>query len=115
MNNEIIFYSTPDGDKKVEVVFQDENFWLTQKALADLFGVEVPAISKHLANIYETGELDRESTVSIMETVRQEGSRSVKRNIEYFNLAPIRDTLLPKLLSGELSVPDMGQALEGAE
>jgi hypothetical protein len=44
MNNEIVFYSTPDGDKKVEVLFQDENFWLTQKAIARLFGVEIPSI-----------------------------------------------------------------------
>ena len=89
MNNEIVFYSTPDGDKKVEVLFQDENFWLTQKDIARLFGVEVPAISKHLGNIYETGELDRKSTLSILETVRQEGSRSVKRKLEYYNLDAI--------------------------
>ena len=53
MNNEIVFYSTPDGDKKVEVLFQDENFWLTQKALAGLFNVKVPAVNKHLKNIFE--------------------------------------------------------------
>ena len=89
MNNEIVFYSTPDGDKKVEVLFQDENFWLTQKDIARLFGIEVPAISKHLGNIYETGELERKSTLSILETVRQEGSRSVKRKLEYYNLDAI--------------------------
>ncbi|MEA1866281.1 MAG: virulence RhuM family protein [Euryarchaeota archaeon] len=89
MNNEIVFYSTPDGDKKVEVLFQDENFWLTQKDIARLFGVEVPAISKHLGNIYETGELERKATLSILETVRQEGSRSVKRKLEYYNLDAI--------------------------
>jgi hypothetical protein len=89
MNNEIVFYSTPDGDKKVEVLFQDENFWLTQKDIARLFGVEVPAISKHLGNIYETGELERKSTLSILETVRQEGSRSIKRKLEYYNLDAI--------------------------
>jgi len=89
MSNEIVFYSTPDGDKKVEVLFQDENLWLTQKAIARLFGVEVPAISKHLGNIYETGELERKATISILETVRQEGSRSVKRKLEYYNLDAI--------------------------
>ncbi len=82
MNNEIIFYSTPDGDKKVEVLFQDENFWLTQKAIARLFGVEVPAISKHLKSIYETGELVQEATVSILETVRLQGHCSVKHKQE---------------------------------
>lgn len=79
MPNEIILYSTPQGDKKIEVYFQDENFWLTQKAIAELFCVETPAISKHLANIYESGELRQEATLSILETVRQEGARAVKR------------------------------------
>ena len=89
MNNEIVFYSTLDGDKKVEVLFQDENFWLTQKDIARLFGVEVPAISKHLGNIYETGDLERKATLSILETVCHEGSRNVKRNLEYYNLDAI--------------------------
>lgn len=82
MNNEMIFYSTPEGDKKVEVLYQDENFWLTQKAIARLFGVEVPAISKHLKSIYETGELVQEATVSILETTRHEDRRSVKHKQE---------------------------------
>jgi hypothetical protein len=85
MPNEIILYSTPQGDKKIEVYFQDENFWLTQKASAQLFCVEIPAISKHLANIYETGELRQEATLSILETVRHEGARSVKRKMEYYS------------------------------
>ncbi len=89
INNEIIFYTTPDGNKKVEVVLQDETAWLTQKALAELFGVKVPAINKHLKNIFETGELERDSTVSILEIVRQEGSREVKRQLEYYNLDAI--------------------------
>ena len=89
MNNEIIFYSSPKGNKKVEVTFQDENFWLTQKAIAELFNVAVPAISKHLGNVYETGELEKGATVSILETVRQEGNRSVKRKLEYYNLDAI--------------------------
>ena len=88
-SNEIIFYRTPDGDRKIGVLFQYENFWLTQKAIASLFGVDVPAISKHLRNIYETGELEREATISILETVRREGNREVKRKLEYFNLDAI--------------------------
>ena len=71
-NNEIILYSSPDGDKKVGVLYQDENFWLTQKALAGLFNVKVPAVSKHLKNIFESGELDENSVVSILETTCQE-------------------------------------------
>jgi hypothetical protein len=88
-NNQIIFYSTPQGNVKVEVVYEGEAFWLTQKAMARLFGVEVPAISKHIANIYETKELQREATVSIFETVQPEGGRNVRRKIEYFRLETI--------------------------
>jgi hypothetical protein len=69
-SNQIIFYATPKGNVKVEVFYEGETFWLTQKAIATLFNVEVPAVSKHLNNIYETGELEREATVSILETVQ---------------------------------------------
>jgi hypothetical protein len=68
MNNEIILYSTPEDDKKVDVLYHDENFWLTQKALAGLFNIKVPAVSKHLKNILESGELVEDSVVSILET-----------------------------------------------
>jgi hypothetical protein len=85
-NSDIILYTTPQGNIKVEVVYESETFWLTQKAIAELFGVEVPAINKHLSNIYETGELDKPATISILETVQQEGSRMVKRNVEFYNL-----------------------------
>ena len=86
MNNEIIFYSTPDGDKKVEVVFQDENLWLTQKALAGLFDVKVPAISKHLKNIFESGELVADSVISILETTAADGKIY---KTKYYNLDAI--------------------------
>jgi hypothetical protein len=72
MTNEIILYSTPEGDKKVSVLYHDENFWLTQKALAGLFDVKVPAVSKHLKNIFESGELEEDSVVSILEKSCQE-------------------------------------------
>ena len=72
-NNEIILYSTPDGDKKVGVLFHDENFWLTHKVLAELFNVKVPAVSKHLKNIFESGELIEDSVVSILETTAADG------------------------------------------
>jgi len=54
-----MLYTSNDGKVKVDVVLKDETVWLTQKAMAGLFGVKVPAVSKHLANIYETGELER--------------------------------------------------------
>ncbi|MCZ7400773.1 MAG: virulence RhuM family protein [Candidatus Methanoperedens sp.] len=73
----------------VEVFLKDETVWLTQKAMAGLFGVKVPAISKHLANIYETGELREEPTISILETVQKEGDREVLRKMEFYNLDAI--------------------------
>jgi len=89
MENKIILYQNDTGKVSVSVIFQDENFWLTQKAMAELFGVEVPAISKHLANIYETGELQEKATLSILEIVQKEGNRNVKRKMEFYNLDAI--------------------------
>ena len=86
MTNEIILYSTPEGDKKVGVLYHDENFWLTQKALAGLFNVKVPAVSKHLKNIFESGELYEDSVVSILETTAADG-KSYKT--KYYNLDAI--------------------------
>jgi hypothetical protein len=83
---EFLLYTAPSGAIKVEVLLSGETLWLTQKRMADLFGVGVAAISKHLENIYESGELQREATVSILETVQQEGLRQVARKLEYFNL-----------------------------
>lgn len=84
--SEFLLYTAPNGDIKVEVLLSDETIWLTQKRMAELFGVGVPAVSKHLENIYESGELQREATISILETVQKEGSREVKRKLEYYNL-----------------------------
>ena len=83
---EFLLYTAPNGRIKVEVLLSNETIWLTQKRMAELFGVGVAAISKHLDNIYESGELQREATVSILETVQQEGTRQVTRKLEYFNL-----------------------------
>jgi hypothetical protein len=66
--NELIFYTTPSGETKIEVFFLDESFWLTQKGIAKLFNVKVPAVSKHLKNIFESKELDEIQVVSKMET-----------------------------------------------
>jgi hypothetical protein len=87
--SDFILYTSNDGDVNVEVVFKDETVWLTQKAMSGLFEVKVPAISKHLANIYETGELRKESTISILETVQKEGNRKVRREMEFYNLDAI--------------------------
>ena len=83
---EFLLYTAPDGQVKVECILHDETIWLTQKRIAELFGVGVPAISKHLENIYQDGELSKDATVSILETVQHEGSRQVKRKLEFYNL-----------------------------
>jgi hypothetical protein len=87
--SDFILYTSNDGDVNVEVFLKDETVWLTQKAMAGLFGVKVPAISKHLAHIYETGELRKESTISILETVQKEGDREVLWKMEFYNLDAI--------------------------
>ena len=83
---EFLLYTAPNGAIKVEVLLSNETIWLTQKRMAELFGVGVAAISKHLENIYESGELQREATLSVLETVQQEGVRQVTRKLEYYNL-----------------------------
>ena len=87
--HEIVLYQVEDTNICVNVVFKDETFWMTQKAMAELFDVNVPAISKHLSNIFEEGELFKEATVSKMEIVQMEGNRKVKRAPEFYNLAAI--------------------------
>lgn len=84
--HEIILYRTDETNVCVNVVFYDESFWMTQKAMAELFDVNSQAITKHIGNIIAEGELDKESTCSKMEQVRQEGNRQVKRNIDFYNL-----------------------------
>lgn len=75
MSNEIQFllYNMPDADGKVQVVIKDETLWCTQKAMAQLFGVGIPAISKHLKNIFAEGELVADSVISKMETTAADG------------------------------------------
>jgi len=81
-----LLYKAQDGTVKVDVFFQDETVWLTQKALAELFGVQVPAINKHLKNIFVSGELDREAVISILETTAADGK---KYKTHYYNLDAI--------------------------
>lgn len=87
--HEIVLYQLENTNVCVSVIFKDETFWLTQRAMAELFGVNVPAVSKHLSNIFEEEELIRESTVSKMEIVQMEGKRKVKREQEFYNLDAI--------------------------
>ncbi len=87
--HEIILYQIEDTNICVNVIFKDETFWLTQRAMAELFDVNIPAVSKHLAHIFEEEELIKESTVSKMEIVQVEGKRKVKREQEFYNLDAI--------------------------
>lgn len=89
MENKIIFYQNQDSNVVINVTYFEDNFWLTQRLIAQLFGVEVPAINKHLNNIFEENELDKEATISKMEIVQQEGNRQVKRQVEFYNLDAI--------------------------
>lgn len=86
---ELIFYQTPEGNVRVEVLFELETFWLNQKRIAELFGVDVRTISEHLANIYDAGELNREATIRKIRRVQIEGNREVSREIEFYNLDAI--------------------------
>ncbi|MDR6566576.1 RhuM family protein [Chitinophaga ginsengisegetis] len=84
--NQILIYQTVDGETVIDVKLVNDTIWLNQKQIAELFGTEVPAISKHITNIHKTKELPLDSTVSKMEIVRKEGKREVKRLVDHYNL-----------------------------
>lgn len=86
---QFIIYNLPDNAGAVQAYVENETLWLTQKAMAELFGVGIPAINKHLANIYEEEELDADATISKMEIVQQEGTRRVKREQIFYSLDAI--------------------------
>jgi hypothetical protein len=83
---EILVYQSDDGRVKLDVRLQDETVWLTQQLLSDLFQTTVPNISMHIRNIYEEGELTPESTIKKFLTVRREGDRDVRRELDFYNL-----------------------------
>lgn len=76
-HSDIIFYNTPAGDVKIELIFNDETFWLNQKKMAELFGVDIRTVNEHLQNIYKTNELDKEATIRKIRIVQKEGNRDV--------------------------------------
>ena len=85
---EIVMYQ-PDETIRLEVRMEGETVWLSQAQMAELFGTGRQAITKHLQNIYECEELEKKATSSILELVRKEGKRNVKRKIEFYNLDAI--------------------------
>jgi len=90
--NEILLYTTPNGNVKVEIYLQNETIWLTQQKIADLFGVQRPAVTKHLKNIFETGELKEEVVSSILEHTTPHGAiegKTQEIKVKYYNLDAI--------------------------
>lgn len=91
MNNaenkgEIVIYQSADGTVNLDARLENETIWLTQKGMAELFGVKTPAVNKHINNIYKEQELSVDSTVSILEIVQKEGMRDVSRQTTFYNL-----------------------------
>jgi hypothetical protein len=89
IEGEILLFTTPEGGTRVEVFFQDETFWLSQRRMAELFGVEVNTINYHLKEIYKSGELVEGATVRKIRIVQTEGTREVGRDVEFHNLDAI--------------------------
>ena len=91
----ILLYQTEDGLTKIEVTLADDNVWLTADQMAELFQRNKSTISRHIRNVFESGELKPDSTVAFFATVQDEGVRKVERNMAYYNL-DITSPLLPK-------------------
>jgi hypothetical protein len=87
--NDIIFYSSPEGNIRVEVLYNEETFWLSQKRMGELFGVDVRTVNEHLQNIYKSNELDLDSTIRKIRIVQKEGNREVSRDVDFYNLDAI--------------------------
>ncbi len=88
-NHEIIFYSTPDGSVRVEVLYEGETFWLSQKKMAELFGVESHTVTYHLQEIFKSQELNALATTRKIRVVQTEGKREVSREVDFYNLDAI--------------------------
>ena len=106
----IVVYN--DGELELKVSLNEETIWLTQKQMADVFGVNIPAISKHIKNIYKDKELNQFSTVSIFEIVQKEGNREVIRNVEHYNLDIENDVNILKSQMSEVKLLVKNNKLE---
>ncbi|MCW5924541.1 MAG: virulence RhuM family protein [Saprospiraceae bacterium] len=87
--NDLLLYTAPDGQVKVEVIYDAETFWLSQKKMAELFGVDVRTVNEHLQNIFISKELVRGATIRKIRIVQREGAREVARDVEFYNLDAI--------------------------
>ena len=89
LSSNILLYKTKQGETRIEVIFNSETFWMSQKRMADLFGVDVRTINYHLGQIYESGELTKEATIRKIGIVQSEGERDVERTPLFYNLDAI--------------------------
>ncbi len=87
--NDILLYTDTNGKVKIEVIFEEETFWLSQKKMAELFGVESHTVTYHLKEIYQSGELMAKATTRKFRVVQREGNRDVNREIDFYNLDAI--------------------------
>ncbi len=100
--SEIVLYTTKDGKVKIDTIFQNETIWLTQKKMAELFDVQRPAITKHLKNIFESGELAEQLVSSILEHTSQHGAidgKTQTQSVKYYNLDAFLEFNEQKLLT----------------
>ena len=89
MDSNIILYTTDTGNVSVQVQYEDGTFWLTQKRMAELFGVEVHTVNYHLKEIFQSGELQADRTIRKIRIVQQEGKRNVERELDFYHLDAI--------------------------
>lgn len=87
--SDIIFYTTPQGEVRIEVFFENETFWLSQKKIAELFDKDVRTVNEHLANVFQEGELTPAATIRKFRIVQREGNRAVEREVDHYNLDAI--------------------------
>ncbi|MEK7168655.1 MAG: virulence RhuM family protein [Patescibacteria group bacterium] len=89
LESKFIFYTSPNGDIKLDVYLQDETLWLTQKAISELFKVDIRTVNEHIQNIFKSGELIENSTIRKIRIVQKEGKRSISREVSFYNLDAI--------------------------
>jgi len=94
--SKMLLYKTPSGKVEVEIFLRNENLWLTQKKMADLFDVNIPAISKHIKNIFQSGELEEKAVISILETTADDGKFKEKSNVQKMHFAYSNKSILNK-------------------
>lgn len=88
-SGELILYRTADDAVRVEVLYETETFWLDQRRMAELFGVDIRTVSEHLRTVYESGELSEKATLRKIRRVQTEGNREVTREVSIYNLDAI--------------------------